>query len=207
MAQAAAHARDRGGAQRAFLAAPGSAGLRERRGVERDAVKAAALYCKAAWLGDAEAQFNLGWMYANGRGVERSDTAASSSTPPPSRAWSGRCACWPPSAARPTTPECMIDRAAADARRRWVAAAPPIEVIPPDAPRHIVDIVKRHAAQYRPRRRWCSPSSRSSRTTTPSRSRPRNAKGLMQLIPETAARLAWRAPTTPSRTSAAAWPT
>ena len=51
-------------------------GYENGEGVERDAVKAAALYCKAARLGDAEAQFNLGWMYANGRGVERSDATA-----------------------------------------------------------------------------------------------------------------------------------
>lgn len=38
-------------------------------GMPRDHDKAIALYCKAAGLGDADAQFALGWMYANGRGV------------------------------------------------------------------------------------------------------------------------------------------
>ncbi|MCH9639206.1 MAG: transglycosylase SLT domain-containing protein [Betaproteobacteria bacterium] len=38
-------------------------------GMPRDHGKAIALYCKAAGLGDADAQFALGWMYANGRGV------------------------------------------------------------------------------------------------------------------------------------------
>ena len=42
-------------------------------GVERDGVRAADLYCKAARMGDAESQFNLGWLYTNGRGVERSE--------------------------------------------------------------------------------------------------------------------------------------
>ena len=45
-------------------------------GVPRDYEKAAALYCKAAQLGDADAQYALGWMYANGRGVPRDDAVA-----------------------------------------------------------------------------------------------------------------------------------
>ena len=45
-------------------------------GVPRDFDKAAALYCKAARLGDADAQYALGWMYANGRGVPRDDAVA-----------------------------------------------------------------------------------------------------------------------------------
>jgi soluble lytic murein transglycosylase-like protein len=45
-------------------------------GVPRDFEKAAALYCKAARLGDADAQYALGWMYANGRGVARDDATA-----------------------------------------------------------------------------------------------------------------------------------
>ena len=45
-------------------------------GVPRDYQRAAALYCKAAKLGDADAQYALGWMYANGRGVTRDDAIA-----------------------------------------------------------------------------------------------------------------------------------
>ena len=45
-------------------------------GVPRDYQRAAALYCRAAKLGDAEAQYALGWMYANGRGVTRDDAIA-----------------------------------------------------------------------------------------------------------------------------------
>ncbi len=39
----------------------------------RDAVRAAELYCDAARQGDAVSQFNLAWMYVDGRGVERND--------------------------------------------------------------------------------------------------------------------------------------
>lgn len=45
-------------------------------GVPRDYQRAAALYCKAAKLGSADAQYALGWMYANGRGVARDDAIA-----------------------------------------------------------------------------------------------------------------------------------
>jgi len=45
-------------------------------GVPRDYIKAAALYCRAARSGNANAQFALGWMYANGRGVPRDDSVA-----------------------------------------------------------------------------------------------------------------------------------
>lgn len=45
-------------------------------GVPKDPLMAAALYCEAARAGDAEAQYSLGWMYANGRGVTRDETTA-----------------------------------------------------------------------------------------------------------------------------------
>jgi len=50
--------------------------LEHGEGVTRDQLKAAAMYCEAARLGDAEALYNLGWMYANGRGVDRDDELA-----------------------------------------------------------------------------------------------------------------------------------
>jgi len=46
-------------------------------GVPKDAGIAAALYCEAAVAGSAEAAFRLGWMYANGRGVAHDDDVAS----------------------------------------------------------------------------------------------------------------------------------
>ena len=47
--------------------------LENGEGIQRDPVAAAKLYCEAARLGDAASQFNLAWMYSNGRGVDRSD--------------------------------------------------------------------------------------------------------------------------------------
>lgn len=45
-------------------------------GVPRDPVHAATLYCESARLGDVEGMYALGWMYANGRGIERNDAYA-----------------------------------------------------------------------------------------------------------------------------------
>jgi hypothetical protein len=45
-------------------------------GVDRDLGRALQLYCEAANDGDARAYLNLGWMYANGRGMARNDAVA-----------------------------------------------------------------------------------------------------------------------------------
>jgi hypothetical protein len=45
-------------------------------GVTKDSKRAVELYCRAARLGDPEAQFSLGWIFANGRGVPRDDAFA-----------------------------------------------------------------------------------------------------------------------------------
>lgn len=45
-------------------------------GVQRDTGRAAALYCQAARLGNADGMHALGWMYANGRGMQRNDSYA-----------------------------------------------------------------------------------------------------------------------------------
>jgi soluble lytic murein transglycosylase-like protein len=45
-------------------------------GLPRDYSRAAELYCQAAKTGHADAQYALGWMYANGRGVTRDDSVA-----------------------------------------------------------------------------------------------------------------------------------
>jgi TPR repeat protein len=47
-------------------------------GVPKDVLKAAFFYCEAARRGDAEGQYGLGWMYANGRGLPHDDGLAAS---------------------------------------------------------------------------------------------------------------------------------
>ena len=45
-------------------------------GLAKDLKRASALYCQAARMGHADAQFKLGWIYANGRGLPRDDGIA-----------------------------------------------------------------------------------------------------------------------------------
>lgn len=52
--------------------------LEHGEGVPRDPGRALDLYCEAARLGHPEAIFSLGWMYANGRGTPRGDSYAAS---------------------------------------------------------------------------------------------------------------------------------
>ena len=50
--------------------------LEHGEGIAKDPARAAELYCQGARAGDAEAQFSLGWMHANARGVPRDDALA-----------------------------------------------------------------------------------------------------------------------------------
>lgn len=45
-------------------------------GVPKNTVRAVELYCAAARMGNIEAAYRLGWMYANGRGLPRNDAHA-----------------------------------------------------------------------------------------------------------------------------------
>ncbi len=47
--------------------------LEHGEGVARDTEAAIRLYCQAALAGDAPSAYNLGWLYANGRGTPRHD--------------------------------------------------------------------------------------------------------------------------------------
>ena len=161
-------------------------------GVERDGARAAALYCKAARLGDAESQFRLGWMYANARGVERSETRAAfffhAAAERGSNRRSACCTWWV--GRPPRCPECMRESAAPRRRPWW---------------RRRRAQPRRSSRQRRPRDRssdWCTCWRREFRVqprlalaiieaesnfNVVARS-PKNAQGLMQLVPATAAR-------------------
>jgi len=164
-------------------------------GVVRDPVEAAALYCKAARLGDASAQFNLGWMYANGRGVERSDaTAAFFFHAAAEQGWEQAQRMLATVGGPPTdVPDCMRDpdppkAVAATPRQRLARPVPPRS----DAPRHIVALVQEMAPAYQVDPQLVlSIMEAESRFDTVALS-PKNAKGLMQLVPETAERFGVR---------------
>jgi TPR repeat protein len=167
-------------------------GYENGEGVERDAEKAAQLYCKAARLGDAESQFNLGWMYANGRGVERSDANAAFFFHAAAEQGLEQAVRMLANVGGPPNyvPECMIDRTPPQMTERPPARAPTRapETLPADAPSHIVAIVKKHAPTYKLSPRLVLAFIKVESNYDAAALSPKNAKGLMQLIPDTAAR-------------------
>lgn len=165
----------------------GAATYEHGDGTERDIKLAVALYCKAARLGDAHSQIALGWLYANGRGVERSDAQAAfffSAAAEQGDAQAARmlAVVGGPSA---DVPECMREPPPlADAQ-----AAPPVAVeVRTGAPRSIVALVERIAPQYRVEPQLALAIIEAESNFNVAALSPKNAKGLMQLIPATAAR-------------------
>jgi len=159
-------------------------------GVPRDGARAAALYCKAARMGDAQAQYSLGWMYSHGRGVERSDAtaafffhaAAEQGLPQAIRMLN---TVGGPSA---DLPECMRTPVASVVAQR-ARGAPPVPLsVPPNAPAHIVELVKATAAELKVQPQLVLAIMEAESNFNAAALSPRNARGLMQLIPETAAR-------------------
>nr|WP_259372138.1 transglycosylase SLT domain-containing protein [Caldimonas mangrovi] len=167
-----------------------AAGYEHGNGVAQDGPRAAALYCRAARLGDPESQFSLGWMYANGRGVERNDSAAAfffhaaAEQGYQQAAHMLRRVGGPPN----EVPDCMREAPApapSPVRQAARAAALPILA---NAPKDIADLVLKMAPDYgvQPQLALAIIEAESNYDTVALS--PRNAKGLMQLIPETAAR-------------------
>lgn len=170
--------------------------LENGEGVPRDPAAAAKLYCEAARLGDAPSQFNLGWMYSNGRGVERSDQWAAFFFHAAAEQGYEQAQRMLAQVGGPPTyvPACMRDP-----EPPKVAAAPkpppakaPLVVARPGWPLSIVELVKTIAPRYQVQPLLVlSVIDAESRFDTVALS-PKNAKGLMQLIPETAARFGVR---------------
>jgi len=151
-------------------------------GVARDYDRAVQLYCAAARRGDLEAQYRLGWMYANGRGVARDDALAAAwlrlaaaggdahaerllvFVDDPERREPARCV-------RPDGSELLVSGAGMDADRAaviaWVRALAPGYGLEPAL---VLALIEAESA--------FNPQARS----------PKDAQGLMQLIPETARR-------------------
>jgi soluble lytic murein transglycosylase-like protein len=145
-------------------------------GVPKDPNKAADLYCEAARDGDAEAQYRLGWMYANARGVERDDAAATAlfkRAATQGHEYANRMLRYV-SAARDRLPSCM--RAS---------------VVPAHWPAHkreVAMLVLKLAHEYAVRPQLALAVVEAESNFDPRARSPKNALGLMQLIPETAKR-------------------
>ena len=173
--------------------------LEHGEGVARDPVQAAALYCRSARLGDAQAQYSLGWMYANGRGVQRSDAvaafffhaAAQQGLEVAQRmlqAVGGRST---------EVPDCM--RAPPPAAASLSVAALPGVDYQRIAPRKIVDLVLKMAPQYQVEPQLALAIIAAESNFNPQALSPKNAQGLMQLIPATSERFNVQNPYDPAQ--------
>jgi soluble lytic murein transglycosylase-like protein len=163
-------------------------------GVERDGTRAAALYCKAARMGDAQAQYNLGWMYSNGSAVPRNDnTAAFFFHAAAEQGWpqairmletvGGRSSETPDCMKALVAPKATVLTAAGSAAPNSLALRSIIK-----APLHIADIVKQVATEQQVEPQLVLAIIEAESNFNVGALSPKNAQGLMQLIPETAAR-------------------
>lgn len=157
-------------------------------GVGRDFERAHDLYCRAAKGGDAEAQFALGWMYANGRGRARSDVTAGAFFRLAAAQGHAQAARMLPHMQKDPgeLPACMRDPPPV-----VVATVEPDDVVDGDAPAHrkrIAEIVRRLAPAYAVDPRLALAVIKVESNFDPKAVSPKNASGLMQLIPATAER-------------------
>ena len=170
-------------------------------GVPRDAVRAVKLYCEAARLGDAEAQFSLGWMYANGRGMSRDNRMASLffgiAAAQGHEHAQKMLAFVGPSAA--DLPECMRDPTPPPAIETVVAEVEDVFIATTPEQKKAADLVRTLAPEYRISPQFALAIIRAESNFDPNARSPRNAQGLMQLIPETSARFNVKKPFDPAQ--------
>ena len=175
-------------------------------GVARDPVAAAQLYCRAARYGDAEAQFNLAWMLTNARGIERDDVQAAHlfaaaaeqglvQAQNMARAI-GTPRGAPPPCLRP--PESDPPLATSSPQPPTKAARRPLPP-PPNAPPQIVRFVNLVAPDFRLSPDLVLAVMAAESNFDPLAQSPKKAQGLMQLMPDTAARFRVRPVTDPAQ--------
>jgi len=164
--------------------------LEHGEGVSRDPERAAILYCQAARLGDSEAQYALGWMIANGRGVPRDDTLAAGLfrlSAAQGHQHAERMLTLL-NAADARTPECMhVDTNAPAGGMTDPGGNDPSAGLPPEKQK-IADLVRKLAPLYGVEPLLALSLIRVESSFDPRALSPRNAQGVMQLIPETAKR-------------------
>jgi soluble lytic murein transglycosylase-like protein len=159
--------------------------LEHGEGVARDLHQAAALYCRAARLGAPDSQYALGWMYANGRGVAHDDGAAwrlFGLAAEQGHAASARLQALLPAAPGAALPPCMAPDPALELDLAlplpdYTAASPQLlALVDKLAPEYAIEPALALAV--------IAVESGFNRSAVS----PRDARGLMQLIPATASR-------------------
>jgi hypothetical protein len=162
--------------------------LEHGEGVPKDLSQAVALYCVAARAGDAEAQYRLGWIFANGRGVGRDDAVAASFFAIAADAGHGQAKAMLEHAgeARGELPACMKGPEHVPALPLLEEPDPFVQLTPEQG--RIAEVVGRIAPRFgvEPRLALAVIAVESNFVAT-ARS-VKDARGLMQLIPETADR-------------------
>jgi soluble lytic murein transglycosylase-like protein len=182
-------------------------------GVARDTNAAIALYCRAALAGDAVSAYNLGWLYANGRGTPRHDGYAAH--------WFARAALLGDSLAEAMftrlnapadKPECVLqaeraehqvaEQSAEQERQAAEAAALTTryrQLVSTPEQQRIMKIVYKLAPQFGIEPGLAFAVIRAESNFNANALSDKNAQGLMQLIPETAARFQVRKPFDPEQ--------
>ena len=158
-------------------------------GVAKDLPRAVTLYCRAARQGDAVSQFNLGWIYATGRGVRRNDALAAYFFAAAAQQGidQARHMLEIVGGQASETPDCMREPALAEEDADTASKSPSgrIESV---APKKLVDLVKKMAPDYRVAPKLVLTIMAIESNFNHAAVSPKNAMGLMQLVPDTAAR-------------------
>ncbi|MFN4341477.1 MAG: lytic transglycosylase domain-containing protein [Azonexus sp.] len=164
-------------------------------GLPRAPEKAMALYCEAARLGDVEAQYNLGWMYAMGRGIARDDARAAHFFSLAARQGDHLAERMLRQVGEPAgaPPDCLLTPPDADHNGHDIIARAPPEQ------RKVMELVQKLAPQYGVYPRLAMAIIRAESNYNPLAVSSKNAQGLMQLIPETAERFNVKKPFDPEQ--------
>jgi TPR repeat protein len=162
-------------------------------GMPQDFTRAAELYCDAARYGDAEAYYALAFMYGDGRGFERDDRIAASLMGKAAelgmeQAKNAQRFFGPPAGVFPT---CMHAAPVAQANNPTVSDEANLDAVIAGLPankRRVAELIRLIAPQYSIEPKLAlAVAAAESNFESLARS-PRNAYGVMQLIPETAQR-------------------
>lgn len=170
-------------------------------GVRRDTAEANRLYCQAARQGYAEAQYQLAWVYAYGRGEARDDAIAITlfrMAADQGHDYAARALHLMGGQAVERLPQCMrpdppVPKPAPAFDAPGGAGASARAAVP-SVPYDIERLVRRLAPAYAVDTQLVLAVISAESAFDPVAISPRNAQGLMQLLPDTAARFGVRRP-------------